>query len=177
MVRTSFRDLEFSVLGSAQVGHILSLVQKLVPGQQICIGKDDTVLSSRNPWSQSEGNMLVNAVVKGPTVCYGIEERDYLGKGTERQGFTQVTQIHVWVASSKLNKYFPGQLKPTELRVCLVSRALQVVLCVVAMDGRECVVMMVTVLTVIIANICYIIEYLLWLGIELNISKRCGLGS
>lgn len=51
------------------------------------------MVSSESTWS--EGNMVVNAVVKGPTVSYGNGKRNYLRKGGEKRGFTQVTQIHV----------------------------------------------------------------------------------
>lgn len=58
--------------------------------------KDDIVLSSRNLWFRNEeGNILVNVVVKGPTVCSGNGKRNYLEEEDQRKGFTQVTQTHV----------------------------------------------------------------------------------
>lgn len=68
----------------------------LVPGKQVCIGKDNTVLPSRSLWSRSEDNMLVNAMIKGYTGCCGNGKRnELLREGGQRRGFTEMPQTHV----------------------------------------------------------------------------------
>lgn len=51
----------------------------MVPGKQVCIGKD-TVFSSRSLGSRSKDNMLLNEVIKGHTGPYGNRKRSELFK-------------------------------------------------------------------------------------------------